>query len=291
MVKNFLIATICLFSMWTYSQEKDIEGNVSDDESGMPLLGVNVIVEGTSTGTTTDFDGNFTLKSVPNDATLIFSYLGFKTLKLKVAEASDFNVKLASDTQALDDVVVIGYGKSSKRKVTGAVSTVNSESIQDLEPVNAATALQGTSAGVNVTPQSGSPGAESNIRIRGVSTNGNSSPLIILNGFQYDGGLNSINPQDIETITVLKDAQAAIYGSIGANGVVLIETKKGSKNTAPEITYNTYVGLQETTRKLPLLNSNEYALLINEKYANAGQSLPFSNLNNIENDTDWQDAV
>ena len=291
MAKNFLMVILCLFSVWTYAQEQDIKGNVTDQESGMPLLGVNVIVEGTTQGTTTDFDGNFSLSSVPQDATLVFSYLGFKTLKLNVATTDNYNVQLQSDTEALDDVVVIGYGKSSKRKITGSVSTVNSESIQDLEPINAATALQGTTAGVSVTPQSGSPGAESNIRIRGISTNGNSAPLIILNGFQYDGGLNSINPNDIESITVLKDAQAAIYGSVGANGVVLIETKTGKRNQAAQVSYNTYVGLQETTRKLPLLNSNEYALLINEKYGNAGLSLPFPNLSQIQNDTDWQDEV
>jgi len=291
MAKNFLITALCLFSIWAYAQEKDISGSVTEKDSGMPLLGVNVIVEGTSEGTTTDFDGNFTLSSVPDNATLVFSYLGFKTLELNVSDATDFNVELVSDTQALDDVVVIGYGASSQRKITGSVSTVNAESIQDLEPINAAGALQGTTAGVSVTPQSGSPGAESNIRIRGISTNGNSAPLIILDGFQYDGGLNSINPQDIESVTVLKDAQAAIYGSVGANGVVLIETKTGERNQAAEVTYNTYYGMQQTTRKLPLLNSNEYTLLINEKYGNAGLSLPFTNLSQLENDTDWQDEV
>ena len=291
MIKNFLLTTFCFFSLCLFSQERDIEGSVADKESGMPLLGVNVIVEGTTQGTTTDFDGNFILPSVQEDATLVFSYLGFKTLKIKVAGRTQFDVQLDADTEALDDVVVIGYGSSSKRKITGSVSTVNSESIQDLEPTNAATALQGTSAGVSVTPQSGAPGAESNIRIRGVSTNGNSSPLIILNGAQYDGGLNSINPQDIESITVLKDAQAAIYGSIGANGVVLIETKRGERNQSAVVSYNTYVGLQETTRKLPLLNANEYVLLTNEKYANAGLDLPFTNLSQINNNTDWQDQV
>ncbi|MFO7744970.1 MAG: SusC/RagA family TonB-linked outer membrane protein [Psychroflexus sp.] len=286
-----MITAICLLSMWTYSQEIDIKGNVTDKDSGTPLLGVNVLVEGTTKGTTTDFDGNFIITSVPSDATLVFSYLGFQTKKVNVAETTDFNIQLESDTQALDDVVVIGYGASSRRKITGSVSTVDAESIQDLEPINAANALQGTTAGVSVTPQSGSPGAESNIRIRGISTNGNSAPLIILNGFQYDGGLNSINPNDIESITVLKDAQAAIYGSVGANGVVLIETKTGKRNQAAEVTYNTYYGLQQTTRKLPLLNSNEYALLINEKYGNAGLSLPFPNISQIQNNTDWQDQV
>ena len=291
MIKNILLTTFCFFSLCLFSQERDIKGSVADKESGMPLLGVNVIVEGTTQGTTTDFDGNFILPSVQESATLVFSYLGFKTLKVKVAGRTQFDVQLEADTESLDDIVVIGYGSSSKLKITGSVSTVDSQSIQDLEPINAATALQGTSAGVSVTPQSGAPGAESNIRIRGVSTNGNSSPLIILNGAQYDGGLNSINPQDIESITVLKDAQAAIYGSIGANGVVLIETKRGKRNQSAVVSYNTYVGLQETTRKLPLLNANEYVLLTNEKYANAGQDLPFTNLSQINNNTDWQDQV
>jgi TonB-linked SusC/RagA family outer membrane protein len=291
MIKIFLLTTFCFFSLCLFSQERDIKGSVADKESGMPLLGVNVIVEGTTQGTTTDFDGNFILPSVQEGVTLVFSYLGFETVKRKVADQIQFDVQLESDTEALDDVVIIGYGSSSKRKITGSISTVSSESIQDLEPINAATALQGTSAGVTVTPQSGAPGAESNIRIRGVSTNGNSSPLVILNGAQYDGGLNSINPQDIESITVLKDAQAAIYGSIGANGVVLIETKRGERNQSAVITYNTYVGIQETTRKLSLLNANEYVLLTNEKYANAGQDLPFTNLSQINNNTDWQGQV
>ena len=136
MIKNFLLTTFCFFSLCLFSQERDIEGSVADKESGMPLLGVNVIVEGTTQGTTTDFDGNFILPSVQEDATLVFSYLGFKTLKIKVAGRTQFDVQLDADTEALDDVVVIGYGSSSKRKITGSVSTVNSESIQDLEPTN-----------------------------------------------------------------------------------------------------------------------------------------------------------
>jgi len=143
MIKNFLLTTFCFFSLCLFSQERDIKGSVADKESGMPLLGVNVIIEGTTQGTTTDFDGNFILASVQKDATLVFSYLGFKTLKIKWHGQTQFDVQLESDTESLDDVVVIGYGSSSKRKITGSVSTVNSESIQDLEPINAATALQG----------------------------------------------------------------------------------------------------------------------------------------------------
>lgn len=291
MVKNFLIAFICLFSMLSYAQNKDIEGNVTDTESGMPLLGVNVIIEGTTQGTTTDFDGNFSINDVPNDATLVFSYLGFKTKKVNVAETTDFDIQLVSDTQALDDVVIIGYGSSSRRNLTGAVSTVNSQSIDDLEPTNVGQALQGTVAGINVTPQSGTPGAQVNIRIRGVSTNGDNRPLIILNGFQYEGGLNSINPNDIESFTILKDAEAAIYGATGSNGVILITTKSGEVNQKAQIEYKTYYGLQETTRRLPLLNATEYGLLLNESYSNAGQISPIQNLSQLGEGTDWQDEV
>ncbi|MBZ9651703.1 TonB-dependent receptor [Psychroflexus sp. CCL10W] len=291
MVKNFLIATLCLLSMWVYSQEKDIEGSVVDKESGTPLLGVNVVVEGTSQGTTTDFDGNFALSDVPNDATLVFSYLGFQTLKLNVAEAKGFEIQLVSDTEALDDVVVIGYGSSSKRNITGAVTKLDSQKIEKLDPVNAGTALQGTIAGVNALQTGGSPGADVNIRIRGVGTNGDNKPLIILDGFQYEGPLNSINPNDIESFTVLKDAQASIYGSAGSNGVVLITTKQGKKNQKAKIKYDAYYGVQETTRELPLLNATEYALLLNESYTNSGQVSPIQNFNNLGAGTDWQGAV
>ena len=291
MVKNCLFFIFCIITMNSYAQEKTISGTVLDNTNEIPLPNAEIKIRGTDQGTTTDFDGKFTLENVAEDATLIISYLGFKNKTIRVSGKSEFTITLKPDQESLEDVIVVGYGSNSKRNITGSVSNISSESIQDLEPVNTAQALQGTAAGVNVTPQGGSPGAESNIRIRGIATNGDNSPLIILDGFQYDGGLNSINPNDIESITVLKGAEAAIYGSIGSNGVVLIETKNGERNQDPVINYNTYFGLQETTRKLPLLNSNEYALLLNESYANAGQNLPFPNLSAIENDTDWQDQT
>jgi len=274
-----------------FSQTKSISGLILDGSSQIPLPNAEVKVQGTDMGTTTNFDGEFSLENVSSNATLVISYLGFKSEKVKVEGKTEFTIELQADQETLEDVIVVGYGESSKRNVTGSVSSIGSESIKDIEPVNTAQALQGTAAGVNVTPQGGSPGAESNIRIRGIATNGDNAPLIILDGFQYDGGLNSINPNDIESITVLKGAEAAIYGSIGSNGVVLIETKDGERNQDPQVNYSTYFGVQETTRKLPLLNSNEYALLLNESYANAGQDLPFTNLNAIENDTDWQDET
>lgn len=291
MLKNYLFVIFGVMALSMSAQNIDISGTIIDGGSQLPLPDANVQVEGTDMGASTDFDGNFALVGVPSNATLVISYLGFITKKIPINGKTSFEVVLQPDTEALDDVVVIGYGKSSRRNVTGAVVKVGSESIKKLEPLNAAQSLQGTAAGVNVTPQGGSPGAEANIRIRGISTNGDNRPLIILDGYQYEGGLNSINPQDIEDITVLKDAQAAIYGTLGANGVVLVTTKSGTKNQAAKVEYSTYYGVQETTRKLPLLNATEYGLLINEKYANAGQVSPLQTINGLGVGTNWQDEV
>ena len=289
MKKHIFLLIFCITTSIAFSQNT-VTGVVLDNEN-IPIPSAEVKIKDTTIGAVTDFDGNFTLTGIEMNQVIQVSYVGFKTAEVVYTGQDSITIILEVSTEALDEVVVIGYGASSKRKITGAVSTVQAESIEELEPLNAANALQGTTAGVNVLQGSGAPGAESSIRIRGVSSNGNNSPIIILDGFQYDGGLNSINPQDIESITVLKDAQAAIYGSIGANGVILIETKKGSLNQAPTVKYKTYYGVQETTRQLPLLNSTEYALLLNESYANAGQALPFPNINDIENNTDWQDEV
>ncbi len=289
MSKWIFLLLLSLTTTIAFSQQT-VTGTVVDD-ANLPIPGVNISIKGTTQGTVTNFDGEFTLDNVSLNDIIVFSYVSFETQEIEFTGQQTINVKLEVSSEALDEVVVIGYGSSSKRKVTGAIATVSSESIEAIDPLNVAQALQGTSAGVNVTPNSGAPGAESNIRIRGVSTNGNSAPLIIVDGFQYDGGLNSLNPQDIESITVLKDAQAAIYGSAGANGVVLIETKSGERNQKAKVTYNTYVGLQETSRELSLLNSNEYVLLLNESYANAGLTSPAPSLSDIENDTDWQDEV
>jgi len=274
-----------------YAQEKQVSGTVVDSDAMIPLPGVEIQVEGSDRGTTTNFDGEFLLERVSPGDILIFNYVGFKTLRVEVDDNDTYDLVLESDVQQLEETIVIGYGKQSRRNVTGAVSKVGSEDIKKLEPLNAAQSLQGTVAGVNVTPQGGSPGAEANIRIRGISTNGNNRPLIILDGIQYEGGLNSINPQDIEEITVLKDAQAAIYGTLGANGVVLVTTKGGKRNQDAQFDYSTYYGLQQTTRTLPLLNATEYGILINEKYANAGQVSPLGNISGLGRGTDWQDEV
>ncbi|MCM8569825.1 TonB-dependent receptor [Gramella jeungdoensis] len=271
-----------------YAQTFSVSGNVTD-ENNMPLLGVNVIVKGESRGTTTDFDGNYTVENISVGDVLQFSYVGFQTREITVSDQQTINVVLQSDQEALEEVVVIGYGTQQKKDVTGAVSLVSNETIEDLQPVQVEQALQGTAAGVNVTPTSGAPGSGININIRGIASNSVNGPLVLIDGYQ--GDLNTLNPNDIESISILKDAQAAIYGVAGANGVVLVTTKSGKKNTAPNITYQTYYGFQEASREIPLLNATEYALLLNESYANGGQQIPYPDVSGLGEGTDFQNAV
>ncbi len=271
-----------------HAQTFSVSGNVTD-ENNMPLLGVNVIVKGESRGTTTDFDGNYTIEDISAGDILQFSYVGFQTQEITVTNQQTINVVLQTDSEALEEVVVIGYGTQQRKDITGAVSVVSNETIDELQPIKVEQALQGTAAGVNVTPSSGAPGAGININIRGIASNSVNGPLVLIDGYQ--GDLNTLNPNDIESISILKDAQAAIYGIAGANGVVLVTTKSGKKNTAPRITYQTYYGIQETSREIPLLNATEYALLLNESYANGGEQIPYPNVSDLGEGTDFQDAV
>jgi TonB-linked SusC/RagA family outer membrane protein len=285
--KLFLITFIFL-SAYCFAQEVEITGMVNEAATGLPMPGVNLAVKNSSLGTVTDIDGNFSI-SVPSGSTLVFSFIGFNNQERTVTANENITISLQENAQTLDEVVVIGYGTQRRREVTGAVSVVNSETLQNLRPVKVEQALQGTVSGVNVTTQSGSPGAGLDIRIRGIATNGDSSPLVIIDG--YIGSLSDLNFNDVESITVLKDAQAAIYGTRAGNGVILVTTKQGKRNTKTSFAYNTYMGFQETTRKLPLLNATEYALLLNESYANGGQAIPFPDVSGLGKGTDWQDEV
>lgn len=297
-VKNrfVMLRSLLFYAFWfvpilIYAQDREISGVILDGSNDDPLSFANVLIKGTQTGTMTDLDGNFTFTNVPEDAVIVVSYIGYLSKEVQVTDDDFYTIMLMPDVQMLGDVVVIGYGRESRRNITGAVSQLSGELIESLDPPNVAQALQGTISGVHVTQQGGSPGSESNIRIRGISTNGNNAPLIIVDGFQFEGGLNSINPQDIESMTILKDAQAAIYGSAASNGVILITTKSGERNQDAQFTYQTYFGIQETSRKLPLLNATEYALLLNESYANAGLESPISQITGLGKGTNWQDEV
>ena len=290
MKSNYLLILFLFLSSFGFAQGYDVGGVVKETGSGLPIPGVNVQVKNSTIGTATDIDGRFSLKGVSSGATLIFSYLGFKNFEYKVvSNTSTLSISLQEDSKVLDEVVVIGYGSQKKREVTGAVSVVDSKTLEALKPVKIEQALQGTVSGVNVTTTSGAPGAALDIRIRGIATNGENRPTTIIDG--YVGELGLLNPNDVESITVLKDAQAAIYGTIGANGVILITTKSGKKNSKSKISYNTYTGFQETSRTLPMLNATEYALLLNESYANGGNAIPFPNVSGLGKGTNWQNEV
>ncbi len=288
-MKSFKLLIMLFFVVHLgLAQTYDIKGTVKGVDE-VPIPGVSVVIKGTTRGVSTDFDGNFSLEKIAKGSVLEFSAVGFSKQSITVNSGIFLVVTMREDTQELDEVVVIGYGVQKKKDVTGAVSVVGEQVLDELKPVNASLALQGTTSGVSVNTASGSPGGSVNILIRGVSSNNNNAPLVIIDG--YEGALNSINPDDIENITVLKDAQAAIYGIKGANGVILVTTKAGRKNMAPKVKVTTYAGLQQTTKRLDYMNATEYAALLNESYATNGAALPFANLGSLGKGTNWQDMM
>jgi TonB-linked SusC/RagA family outer membrane protein len=285
--------TLLLFTFITVlasAQTINVKGVVKDAISGEVLPGVSISIKGTTLGTETDFDGLYNLPQISKGSILVFNYLGYKKKEVIVADSEMINVSLEQSTEALDEIVVIGYGTQKKKEVTGAVAVVSSQTIDDLKPTRIEQALQGQVAGVNITQSSGSPGAASNIRIRGVSTNGDSRPLILLDGRVIED-LSVVNPSDIESINILKDASAGIYGVRAANGVILVTTKTGRKNSDFKSILNMQIGFQQTTREIPMLNGTEYALLANEAFAANGEALPFSNISGIGQGTNWQNQV
>lgn len=289
-MKNFIFATFLLFSTITIGQEINTKGVVMDAATKSPVPGATIIATNNSftKGAITDFDGNFELVT-PEGTTIKVSFIGYKEYTFIANNSNEVTVLLEEESEALDEVVLIGYGSQSKKNITGAVSIVGAAEINDLQPQKIEQALQGTIAGVNVSTQSGSPGAGLNIRIRGVGTNEDASPVAIIDG--YVGDLGTLNPSDIESITVLKDAQAAIYGTIGANGVILITTKKGTYNTPLKVELNSSYAMQETSRILPVLNAKEYGIILNESFVAAGRFPPISGAGDLGEGTNWQNAI
>ena len=292
MLKTTLISLcISLISWGLYAQTTTVSGVVSD-ENGMTIPGVNVVEKGTTNGTTTDMDGKYTISASKSENLILsFSFLGFETSEIAAVGRSNINVVMKPSVAALDEVVVVGYGTSTKKEVTGATAKVQGESLQKLNIPRMDQALQGQVSGVAINTNSGSPGGSSSIRIRGLSTFGDNDPLILVDGVVYDSeGLNSLNPNDIASINVLKDATAGIYGVRAANGVILIETKKGSTNSAPQFEVSSYYGIQNAANKLGLLNAQEYAVIKNEAFANGNDDAPFANTA-LGEGTNWQDSV
>ncbi|WP_323789902.1 TonB-dependent receptor [Psychroserpens sp.] len=291
MTTKILSLVFLLFTSLAISQEVDIRGTVTDQVSGDPLPGVNVLVKNTSRGASTDFDGNFEIKNVPINSVLVFTYVGFKDQEIIVKNDEPLTVILIEDAESLDEVVVIGYGSQRKELVTGAYSSLDSESIVETNPTRIEEALKGSAAGVQVNANSGSPGAALNIRIRGITTNGDNSPLVIVDGVNIGNDLSIIDPNDIEKMDIIKDASSAIYGVQGANGVILITTKTGKKNRKTKFSYNSYYTIQEADNQIDLLNNYEYATYVNETEAADGNPLPYPNLSALDTNTDWQDEL
>ena len=278
-------------------QSKTVSGTVVDADG--PVIGATVLEKGTTNGTVTDIDGNFTLNVQPG-ATLVISYVGYKTQEIAVGNQSMINVNIAEDADVLEEVVVVGYGVQKKKLVTGATVQVKGEDIAKLNTTNALTAMQAASPGVNITQSSAQPGKGFKVNIRGVGTIGTSSPLLIIDGINAgtaDNGLNGLNPNDIESIDVLKDAaSAAIYGARAANGVILVTTKQGKAGKL-SLQYDGYVGWSNAYKVPGLINAQQYMQVINETYFNTYGYLPdwkslvpqniLDKVNNGWEGTDW----
>lgn len=264
---------------------QQVKGKVLD-EKGEPIIGATVTEEGTSNGTITDYDGMFTLEA-SKDGILTISYIGYKSQQVSIAGKDMVAVTLKEDMEQLDEVVVVGYGSQKKVNLTGAVSTVNAKMLENRTGSDPYNMLTGQIPGVTIVQNSGQPGADmGNLRVRGIGTLGNADAMVIIDG--VESSINNVNPNDIATISVLKDAAASsIYGVRAANGVILITTKRGTVGK-PIISYSGYVGWQDACRLPKYLDSYNYALLLNEAYRNDGASVPYSseNLETIKNGSD-----
>lgn len=277
------------------SQTSTVSGVVISGTDELPLVGVSVLVKETANGTITDIDGNFKL-NVVSGQTLVFSYIGYVTQEIVVTDQKSLNVILKEDTEILDEVVVVGYGVQKKKLVTGATVQVKGESLAKMNTNSPLQGMQGQTPGVNISSTSGQPGSDMKVSIRGLGTVGNSSPLYLIDG--VGGDISTLNPADIESIDILKDAaSAAIYGAQAANGVVLISTKSGKEGKA-QISFDAYYGVQTVARKINMLNAKEYMTIMDEQAVNSGNT-PYDwssfrsiyDANGNVHDTDWIDSM
>ncbi len=284
---------------------RKVSGTIKD-ANGEAIIGANVVVKGTTNGGITDFDGYFELGNVNQNEILVVSYIGYLTQEINVLNQQTFEIILVADDKLLEEVVVVGYGTQRKKELTGAVTSLKSGEITKVASNSFANSIQGKIPGVQINQSSGAPGAGASVRIRGVGTTGGNEPLYVVDGLPIGGGnmgisgsadnisgLSIINPNDIESIEVLKDAAAAaIYGARAANGVIIITTKRGSEGLA-KVNYNTYAGVQQLWKKPKFLNATEFATLANELYTNSGMEPieEFANPSALGKGTDWIDAI
>ncbi|CAL2091098.1 SusC/RagA family TonB-dependent receptor precursor [Tenacibaculum sp. 190524A02b] len=290
MKKLLVYFTMFFVFVVSYAQEIEVTGKVLDGATGDPIPGVFILLKESSVIAETSFDGSYLIKAEIGKSMEV-SYPGYVT-KIVVITSSMIDVELEEDTEEsfLNEVVIIGYGSERRELVAGSFSSIRPEAIEKNNPIRIEQALQGRVSGVQVSSNSGSPGSSLNIRIRGITTNGNNSPLVIVDGVQVGTDLSIIDPNDIAKFDIIKDASTAIYGVQGANGVILITTKSGEAKTQTKFTYNASLTLQETTKKLNLLKGLEYAALVNEIEAADGNVAPFQ-LQNITSETDWQEQL
>lgn len=281
-----LLLLLCLIPLCSIAQNITVKGIVKDN-LGESVIGANVTEKGTTNGMITDLDGNFSL-TVQKNATLVISYIGYVTQEIAIKGKTNLNIILKEDSKALEEVVVIGYGTARKSDVTGSIASVGGDKLQEMPSTNITYALQNRVAGVDMTQTSSQPGATMQIRIRGTrSLTASNDPLVVLDGIPFMGNLSDINPGDIKSMDILKDASStAIYGSRGANGVILITTNRGAQGTPAKFTYNGYVGAKSVFSKYPMMDGPKYAEM--RKYAGK-----FENSLDESDDmnTDWQDLL
>ncbi|TDN87628.1 iron complex outermembrane receptor protein [Salegentibacter sp. 24] len=295
-MKTLFKSTLMLLFMlpMSFFAQQTVSGVVTESSTELPVPGVNVIVKGTSNGTVTDFDGNYSLENVSEDDILVYSFLGFTTQEIPFEGQATINVQLDEDQATLEEVVLIGYGSTSEQDATGSVEKISPESFNQGAVVSPEQLIAGKSAGVRITPGSGEPGGGGEIRIRGGSSlSGNNSPLIVVDGIPLDqrgvqgvrNPLNAINPNEIEDFVILKDAAAtSIYGSRASNGVILITTKNGKENTPLSLTYDLKVSAGRIIDKVDVLNASEFRTLISET--------PGTDISLLgDTETDWQDQI
>ncbi len=289
MRKFYVLLFLAFYSLSMFAQtSRTVTGTVLDKQSGSPLVGVNVLVGHTMNGVVTDINGNYSINVKPNDSILVFSYVGFFKKRENIRNKTKVNVAMEEDIQGLDEIVVVGYGTQKRSDLTGAISTVNMKEMDKISVANVDQALQGQVAGVDITSNSGTPGDPVMVRIRGIGTLNNSNPLFVVDGMMVDD-INFLNPADIESVEVLKDASAtAIYGSRGSNGVIIITTKKGAKGG--RVHFNYYHGWQNFWRSTNVMDSKTWGALKNEAMVAAGNPAPIPDPSALHN-TVWFDEI
>lgn len=288
----YVLFIALLFTLTCFSQEKDqiiVSGQIVD-ELNMPLPGASILEKNTSNGVVSDFDGNFKITVSNSGSLIIISYVGYKTQTVK-AKSEFLTISLIPDVATLDEIVLIGYGESKQRDLTGSVSSVEMSDVQKQPASNIGDAIQGRAAGVTITT-SGQPGNNPTFRIRGTGTIGNNDPLIVVDGMPLNGGLNQVNMKDVASLQVLKDASAtAIYGARGSNGVIIITTKRGKEGKG-KLDIDTFTSFQQATNVIDVLNAQQFATLSNEMLVNGNinPNPDFSNPSTFGQGTDWLDA-